>query len=187
MNELASQLRAISLHESGHATVALALRLPVVSIRMSVTFGGVRGETAVRFLPFTKRSHSVAVFLAGVLAVNAFTHVKLFVSDPDVVSRPPRTLADRHEARAVRRYRFDKTAAASGSDLDGDLGAVRELLRGCKHPNRIFNRAETIARRCLDANERVVRAIAQQLLWDGHVSGGTLGRLARDVKLYESM
>ena len=186
-DEVREQLRSIAVHESGHAVTAMALRLPVVSIRMSITFGAVRGETAVRFLPFTKRSHTTAVFLAGVWAVNMFTHIQLCVSAPDVVSRPPRTPTERRESRAVQRYRFDQTAAQTGADLDGDLGVIRSILHNCKHPNRIFDRGETIARTCLNTNERPLRAIAQQLLWDGHVSGGTLGRLARDVKLYESM
>ena len=187
MTETERQLRSISLHEASHATTALALGLPVTHVDMSILGRAVRGETFIRFPLDTGRCRRVAVLVAGVVGANLFADFKLCVPDLDAFSQPQRTAAARREALAIQRFRFDQIAGESGSRWDGDLGAIRAVLSSCQHPNRIFARAETIARRCLDRNERAVRAIAQALLFDGRLSSGTLRRVAKDVTIYEHM
>ena len=187
MTDLERQLSAIALHEASHATAALALGLPVTYVDMSILGWAVRGETFVRFPPGTGRCYRTAVYVAGVVGANMLGHLKLLVPDPDAFIQPPRTAAARREALAVQRFRFDQIAAVSGSRWDGDLGAIRAILCRCLHPNNVFARAEDIARRCLDRNHRAVRTIAQQLLFDGRLSGGTLSRLGKDITTYVHM
>ncbi len=185
MTDLERQLRSIAVHEASHTTAALALRLPVTYVDVSILAGAVRGQTYIRFPPGTGCCYRVAAYAAGFLGVNLFADFKLCVPDPDAFSQPQRTAAARREALAVQRFRFDQIAAVSGSRWDGDLGAIRAILCRCLHPNNVFARAETIARQCLDRNHRAVRTIAQQLLYDGRLSGGALARLGGDVVTYE--
>ncbi len=187
MTETERQLFSISLHEASHATTALSLGLPVTYVDMSILGGAVAGQTYIRFPVGTGRCHRVAVYVAGVTGANLFADFKLVIPDNTAAPFTPRTAAARREARAVERFRFGQLASESGSDWSGDLGAIRAVLSSCQHPNRIFARAEDIARRCLDRNERLVRTIAQQLLFDGRLSGGTLARLAKDITTYEHM
>ena len=186
MNKIERQLSAIAVHEASHATVALALGLPVTHVDMSILPGAVRGQTYIRFPPGTGRCYRVAVYAAGFLGVNLFADLKLFAPDPDNAAAvfAPQTAAARREARAIQRFRFDQIAGESGSRWDGDLGAIKAILCACQHPNRIFARAEDVARACLTHNEWLVRAIAQALLFDGRLSSGTLRRVAKDITTY---
>ena len=187
MTETERQLSAIALHEASHAVTALSLRLPVTHVDMSMLGRAVAGQTFVRFPPGTGRCYRTAVYVAGFLGVNMFADFKLCVPDLDAFSQPQRTATARREALAIRRFRFDQLGSQSGSRWDGDLGVILAILCRCLHPNNVFARAEDIARRCLARNERLVRAIAQQLLWDSRLSGGALARLAKDVTTYKHM
>ena len=185
--ELSDQLRSIALHESGHTIVALALCISVKRVYMTAAYGAVRGQTECCWPPGTKRSRLVAMLCAGVLASNNCTHLQLFVPPPDVVCEPPDSTAARREMRALKRFRFNQTAVESGSTWSGDLGTIKAVLAGCKHPTAIYSHGESIARACLDRNERLLRSVAQRLLYEGEVSGGALARLAKDVTTYKHM
>ena len=170
----------IAVHESGHAIACWALGHGVKRIEMRMIGDAVLGMTYPRFQPHARTVDLVSVYLAGVQAVNQFSHWRLHVSLStfDTLRPTPARLN-----RSIQRFKFDSLGEDSGSDYNGDLGAISALLNRLPAVKRahVFNRASDKCRRLLDTNEHLVRRVAQELLNWGRIEGENLKCFRREV------